>query len=215
MSDLLEDIPAFTAASFLDMVVEVPCHEGLPKEPYRKPYLLPDTSMLMEEEATALVAISCGLQGIYLALLVEKPFEEAVFPEVYEGDAWEVFIDTRDRKTAGVLHKFCHHFVFLPKEVEGVQACEMTRLRAEDAHPLCDPKFLQVEAMFKKKAYELRVFIDKEALHGYDPGQFQRLGFTYRLHRKGDSPQHFNLGSQEYGIEKHPSLWASLKLTKE
>jgi hypothetical protein len=210
MRESLEEIPSFSAANFLQIVAEV--HRSDVPGPYKKPFLLPDTSLLLDEEKFADLTLSYGSLGLYVGVKVHQAFQDVAFPDVQKGDSLELFFDTRDRKSAGTIHKFCHHFIFLPKEVGGIQACEMTRFRLEDAHPLCDSKLLQVEANFKSKEYELKIFINKEALHGFDPEQFSRLGFTYRVNRKGAPSQHFNLGSQEYLIEKHPSVWASLEL---
>ncbi|MEI8300286.1 MAG: hypothetical protein WCG10_01570 [Chlamydiota bacterium] len=210
MREALEEIPSLAAANFLQMVVEV--HQNAGPLPWKKPFLLPDTSLLLDEEKFADLAMSYSLSGFHIGIRVNQAFQDVAFPDVENGDSVEFFFDTRDRKSAGTIHKFCHHFIFLPKEVGGIQACEMTKFRLEDAHPLCDSKLLQVEAIFKNKEYELKIFIDKEALYGFDPEQFNRLGFTYRVNRKGGPSQHFNLGSQEYLIEKYPSVWASLKL---
>lgn len=214
MDSSLEEIPPFVAANFLEISAEVHLADALPKNPYKKPFLLPDTSLLLEEEAFAEIAMCYSKKGICVAVKVHKPFQEVYFPEVHLGDSIEIFIDTRDRKSAGTIHRFCHHFVFLPKEVEGMQSCEVTKFRLEDAHPLCDSSLLKIESSFKTKEYELIITIDKEALHGFDPEECPRLGFTYRVNRKGGSAQHFNLGSKEYHIEKHPSAWACLKLKK-
>ncbi len=210
MREALEEIPSLAAANFLQIVAEV--HRSDAPISYKKPYLLPDTSLLLEEEKFADLAMSYSQSGLHIRLKVNQAFQDVAFPDVHKGDSLELFFDTRDRKSAGTIHKFCHHFVFLPKEIGGIQACEMTKFRLEDAHPLCDFKLLQIEASFKSKEYELQIFIDKEALYGFDPEQFNRLGFTYRVNRKGAPSQHFNLGSQEYLIEKYPSVWASLKL---
>jgi hypothetical protein len=53
-----------------------------------------------------------------------------------------------------------------------MQSCEMTKFRGEDSHPLCDPKLLQVETVFTKKSYEMKIFIESEALYGFDPLSF-------------------------------------------
>ncbi|NGX53831.1 MAG: hypothetical protein K1000chlam4_00551 [Chlamydiae bacterium] len=63
--------------------------------------------------------------------------------------------------------------------------------------------------------YTLQLFIPAVALHGYDPSQFDRLGFTYRINRYDDTPQHFSASSEDFSIEQYPSTWASLKLIKE
>lgn len=212
MSISLEDIYPFPPASFLHFSTEIEKSKGLPKVPYKKPFLLPSTEIFLEEESFAQVSMCYDAAGFYIAVFIDKPFEDIAFPNVEEGDSVELFFDTRDLKEAGSIHKFCHHFIFLPKEIGGMVACEMSKFRAEDAHPLCDQKLLEVETTFGKKSYEMRIFIDREALHGFDEVNFHKVGFTYRINRKGGASQHFNSSSKEYSIEKYPSLWASLKL---
>ncbi len=80
-------------------------------------------------------------------------------------------------------------------------------------HEWCDPKELQLNANLGKSDYHLDIFIPAHCLHGYDPDQFDRLGFTYRINRPGEEPQHFAVCSRDYQIEQQPSLWASLRLS--
>jgi hypothetical protein len=123
-------------------------------------------------------------------------------------------IDTRDVKTAGFNTRFCHHFFFLSEPVEGLVAGEITRFRTEDTHELCDPQDLKVISSRKKNSYTMNLFIPGSCLYGYDPDQFNRLGFTYRLNRAHGFPQHFSVVSEDYQIEQQPSLWSSLRLIK-
>jgi hypothetical protein len=212
MNNLLEEIFPFPPASFLHVAVDVEPYKGFVKSPYKKPFLLPNTDVLLDEESFAKVSLSYSSEGLFLSVLVEKAFENVTFPSVEQGDSFECFLDTRDLKTAGSIHKFCHHFVFFPKEIGDKKGCELTKFRGDDAHPLCDSSLLNVETTFKKQSYEMLICIDREALYGFDPHSFNRLGFTYRINRVGGEPQHFNLSSRDYAIEKYPSLWASLKL---
>lgn len=214
MSTLLEGVEPFPPAGFVSLSLEVPYMEGeMVKSPYKKPTLLPDASILLDEERFADVAMWWNTQGLGLSILVHQSFADVSFPNIEKGDGVELFFDTRDLKEAGSLHKFCHHFIFLPKEVGGIVAAEMTKLRADDSHPLCEPHALHTQTTFSKKSYEIHLFIEKEALYGFDPQVFDRLGFAYIIHRKGGEPQHFNLSSNDYALQKYPSLWASCKLT--
>ncbi len=173
--------------------------------------LLPDLTEWLAEEKFADVSLAWSESGIFVGVFVEKPFDEAFYPRYEEGDAVELFFDTRDLKTAGFATKFCHQFVFLPQAVQGIVAQEVTHFRTEDTHPLCDPSELQVEAEVGKKSYALRIFIPSSCLYGYDPASFDRIGFTYRIHRHKGAAQHFALSSQHFSLEQHPRLWASLK----
>ncbi len=173
---------------------------------------LPDLSDLLAEEAFATLLLSWDLEGISGFFHIKKPLEDSAFPDYMKGDAIELFIDTRDNKKSGFASRFCHQFVFLGKEVNGVRAQEITKFRAEDTHPLCDPSEIFLEIKEKKGGYEVAFTLPKEILHGYDPLQFSRLGFAYRVHRYKGMPQHFPFSSKYFEPLKHPSLWASLLL---
>lgn len=212
MSISLDDVYPFSPAGFVHCLFDVEYASGIVKTPHKKPFLLPHAEFLLGEEIFADVALWYNLEGVHLSIMVHKAFEDVSFPQVTEGDSVELFFDTRDLKEIGSIHKFCHHFIFLPKEVGGMVACEMTKFRADDSHPLCDPKLLELETIFSKRSYEMKMLIRKEALYGFDPMSVSKMGFAYRINRKGAPPQHFTVSSVDYALEKYPSLWASLKL---
>jgi len=175
-------------------------------------YLLPDTSALCIQNAFAEVALGWSREGIEAFINIKEQYQSSQYPNVSSGDSVELFLDTRDVKTSGHNTRFCHHFFFLPESVEGHSAGEITRFRTEDTHELCNPKDLNVSAQFKKDSYQLQIFIPSQCLNGYDPDQFDRLGFSYRINRFNGEPQHFSVTSDDYQIEQQPSLWSSLRL---
>lgn len=196
--------------------VGLDCHffsqgKGFPTD---KKFLLPTLTALSNESPFGSVYMGWNEQGISFMVDVNQPYVLSRYPEVTKGDSIEFFIDTRDLKSSGFNTRFCHHFVFFPKEVEGHTAREMTHFRSEDSHPLCEPALLKSCAQFYLKSYQLQVFIPKECLVGYDPVEFQRLGFNYRINRTVGHSQHFSAHSKEFQIEQQPSLWASLQLVK-
>lgn len=178
---------------------------------YQK-YLLPNTSALCNQSYFADVAIGWNQEGIEAFVKIKQPFQQIQFPEISKGDSVELFIDTRDVKTSGYNTRFCHHFYFLPEAADGLNAGELTRFRTEDRHELCDPNELQARALLKDNNYFMNIFIPAHCLTGYDPDQFKRLGFTYRINRAKDDPQHFSVISEEYQLEQQPSLWSSAVL---
>jgi hypothetical protein len=183
----------------------------LTKQNFQK-YLLPDTSGLCSEESFAQVAVAWHEDGLEAFVNIDYPFKRAFYPEVDRGDSVELFIDTRDVKTSGFNTRFCHHFFFLAEGVEGHIAGEITRFRTEDTHPLCDPTDLKVKSLCQHSSYCLHIFIPSHCLYGYDPEQFNRLGFTYRINRSEGFSQHFSVVTDDYQIEQQPSLWGSLRL---
>jgi hypothetical protein len=200
----LEALPAIPPLHFFAMTVEVP--EG------KKGRLLPDTTALLGDILRfAEVVFTWNAKGIHLKIDVRKPFEEVFYPDYKKGDAFEFFFDTRDLKTAGFPTRFCHHFLVLPKDVQGVQCQELTHFRTEDTHPLCNGDEIIVGADFASRSYTLDITFPAHVLHGYDPLNFDRLGFTYRFHRVGGEPQYF---SSKGNVEQNPSSWATLKLTR-
>ena len=183
-----------------------------------KKHLLPDLSSFHGSLPFAEVAIGWHEKGIHLTVSVQGRFDQPTFPHIGSADSIELFIDTRDVKTAGFPTRFCHHFYFLPDPVEdngeSIQAEEITHFRTDDKHELCDASLLQVSSEKEKKRRRVNIFIPSDCLHGYDPTQFDRLGFTYRINRIDGSEQNFSANETDFSIESQPSLWASLKLVK-
>jgi hypothetical protein len=213
--EVFEQLPPLAPLDFFALEGELK-YTGAPpsSKEMRRKFLLPDTTPFLAEVRFADVALAWSELGIYAHIFVDQPFEEACYPRFDEGDAVELFFDTRDLKNAGFATRFCHRFLFLPQPVQGISAQEMTHFRTEDTHPCCDPADLQITSEIGTKEYSLQIFIPSHALHSYDPASFDKIGFTYKIHRAKGLPQHFALSSQHFSIEQHPRLWASFKFTK-
>lgn len=213
----MEDFVALTPVNFFQLNVD--CHqvgEAFPRlQAPPKQYYLPDLSDLCSEPTFGKVAMGWNKEGLEFLLESGKPVRHCYYPDVARGDSLELFIDTRDVKTAGFNTRFCHHFFFLPEAIEGHIAGETTRFRTEDVHELCDPKELRVKAQIKANSYTLNIFIPAQCLYGYDPEQFGRIGFTYRINRPDGPSQHFSVVTEDYQIDQQPSLWSSVNLVKE
>lgn len=175
---------------------------------------LANTSWLTEDAYFADVAIGWHEEGIKVAIEVKQPLQRCVYPQIAQGDAVELFFDTRDLKTACLPSRFCHHFFFLPEPVEGIQRGELSRFRGEDRHPLAAPEDFICDLYRLPKSYRMEIFLPAKVLFGYDPSQFQRLGFAYRIHRFQGKPQHFTVCSPDFAIPQQPALWATLRLVK-
>lgn len=213
---LEEQLPPLAPLEFFSLEGQVHYSKEPPSPAQMKrKFLLPDTTGWLAEERFADVALAWSHAGITIQVFVGKPFEEAFYPKYAEGDAVELFFDTRDLKTAGFATRFCHQFVFLPQAVQGIIAQEVSHFRTEDTHPLCDAAELQVVPLMGKKDYALQIFIPSHCLHGFEPSTFDRIGFTCRIHRFRGAPQHFALSSQHFSLEQHPRLWASLTLINQ
>lgn len=200
---MIDTFPALLPLHFFGMTLQA--KEG-------KRLRLPSTAELLGEDSFADVFFTWEKKGVLININVGKPFEEASYPDFAVGDSVELFLDTRDLKTAGFATKFCHRFLFLPKEVQGIQCQELSHFRTEDAHPLCDPSDLSCKTEFSKKAFSMEISLPAAVLHGYDPLSFARLGFTYKINAPGRDPQHFSVSSHFYKIEQNPSLWSTILL---
>lgn len=218
--NLLQNLHIIATRPINFFPLSVDCHRlenySFPS-PLSQRYLLPDTSPLCKEDSFATVKMGWSEEGVAIDLNVHSRMEQVVLPEIHLGDGIELFFDTRDRKSAGANTRFCHHFGFLPKEYrgsnayDGLIASELTRFRTEDKHEHCPPQDLLVESTMTRSSYHMLIFIPSHCLHGFDPNQFDRMGFTYRMNRSG-KPQHFHIVSEEFSIDQHPAQWASLRL---
>jgi hypothetical protein len=202
---MLNDLSPFPPSPFFDLSINIKKRVG-------KLSYLPDISDLIHENGFARLAVTWSEEGLSFFADVKKPLEETLYPKYREGDSLELFLDTRDLKNTPSVHQFCHHFLFLPEEVDKVQAEELTRFRTDDRHPLADPALFTVDVKVKRQGYEMEIHIPKEALHGYNPSEFKRLGFAYQFNRYQGSAQHFPFSSRFFSLEKHPQLWATLVL---
>lgn len=211
-----DNFVSLNPVNFFQLSVNCPHRARNAKVPLEKSpaNLLSDTSSLCNEESFAKIWLGWSREGIEAFAAINEPYRQSVYPDVTAGDCVELFIDTRDVKTSGFNTRFCHHFFFLPEAVDGHIAGEITRFRSEDMHELCDPVDLKVTSQMKAGSYTMHIFIPNQCLCGYDPDQFDRMGFTYRINRGGGEPQHFSAVTDEYQIEQQPSLWSSVKLIK-
>ena len=213
--EILEGLDPLIPLDFFALKGQLPhVKENASSRWMQKNALLPELSEELIQENFAQIAMGWNETCLLIDLVVDKPFEEASYPNFREGDSFELFIDTRDLKTTRFMTSFCHHFVFLPQAVQGVRAQEITHFRTEDKHPLCSGDDLQVEASFHKNSYEMRLMIPSFALQGFDPSSFDRLGLSYRLNRFKGPPQLFSASAEHFLLEQQPKIWASFLLTK-
>lgn len=150
-------------------------------------------------------------EGLFFKVVFKK-VSKSSFPNVDAADAFQLFIDTRDMKQVTHLHRFCHHFYFLPQAVEDKVAGEITRFRfPDDSHPLCSDDLLQT----KLESKTLSGFIPTQALIGFAPDSMKKLGIAYRLTSYSYDPQQLPLPVTDIDLEKYPQLWASCELIEE
>jgi len=185
------------------------------KKDLQKRHLLPDFSDLLIQDRFAKVSMGWQKKGLIFHIQVEQAFQDSFFPDYRKGDSIELFLDTRDLKSAGFLTRFCHHFVILPKKIDGIHAEEVTHFRSDDRHELCVGENIGVTTDFARNKYIVKIFVPSDCLYGYDPGTFDKLGFTYRINRFGGKPQGFSISSESLAIEKEPALFSSMQMRKK
>lgn len=202
--------------NFLAFHVDARHYSGAKEKKLGKAHLLPDMGQFFTTPTFANVAFGWHKEGLFFTIYSTIAPREVFFPDFQKGDSIELFIDTRAMKSSRFPTRFCHHFCFLPlkfdPEGENIEGVELSRFRQDDAHVLADPSLFYVEGEKEKKGYVLKIFIPTPALFGYDPSQFDRLGFTYRINCFRRNPQYFSCSGDEIAIEQHPSCWATLKL---
>ncbi len=196
---ILEELPALLPVQFFSLFWDCPYSTGELRA--NKETKLPDTSDFCAEQPFADLFMGWNEEKISLLALVWNRSE---------GDSLELFFDTRDLKTKSHVSKFCHHFIFTPDERGGVHGRETTRFYNDDVHRLSDPDDLIVSVDAEEGSYSMKIEIPSHCLFGYDPKQFPRLGFTYRINRANGPSQHFAVSGEEFNIEQHPGLWATL-----
>lgn len=211
--NLFEEIPALSPVQFFGIFCDFPYIKGEIRA--SRDFLLPSTSELLAEESFADVYGGWNVDKLSFLAEVRVPFEKVGEADFRKGDSLELFIDTRDLKMKGTVSRFCHHFVFFPAAVQGHFGREITRMRGEDVHRICDPEDLIVEADCGSSSYTLAVEIPAHCLFGFEPLSHPRIGFTYRINRAAGPPQHFSVSSEEYAIEQHPATWGTLQLSRE
>ncbi|MGK5594773.1 MAG: hypothetical protein ACSNEK_05370 [Parachlamydiaceae bacterium] len=188
--------------------------QGWEKAIESKKYQIPDTAFLNSEETFASVHMGWSDDGLSFAVFSRQPPAKSFFPELKKGDSIELWVDTRDVKSAGFTTKFCHHFYFLLELVNGKDRGEITRFRNEDSHELCPDELLLLNHKKTSDGYLLKCFLPSQCLFGFDSKETDRVGFTYRLNRFNGPSQHFSVVTEEFAIEQQPSLWATAKLIK-
>jgi hypothetical protein len=208
---MFEDIPSLSIANFF--AIKTKCYY-VKQEILSKKYMLLSTAPYLQEEKFCNVYMGWHEDGLIFNLHMTIPFTKVVSPNFKKGDAIELFFDTRNMKDKSVITKFCHHFVFFPKQVDDKWGMELTRFRVGDMRPLSTFENIRVDVLHEKNGYLMKIFMGKGSLYGFDPINFHELGFTYRINRFEAMAQHFAISSEEYNIEKHPDLWASLILEK-
>lgn len=136
---------------------------------------------------------------------------------VEDSDGFLIWIDTRDVHNIHRASRFCHRFAFLPTGGGRRQDQPMAEMLAINrARELPQPVregLLKTLCQQKSDGYILDIFIPAEALTGFDPAEYPRLGFTYAVIDRELGEQTFGVG-RPMPYHEDPSLWATLELQR-
>src|SRR3989338_680016 len=94
-SEVFEEMPPLLPVDFFQVEAEV---QYCKTDKLSRSFLLPNLSTLLNEEHFLDLSMGWNEKGLVLDACVHKPFEEAIYPAFAEGDALEIFIDTRALK---------------------------------------------------------------------------------------------------------------------
>ena len=152
--------------------------------------------------------------GLYFAVSVTNKKDFKINPKNYWlGDCLELWIDTRDVKEASTANRFCHHFFFLPggsgkngkKPIGRQTAIE----RAREQAPPCPEESIAIGLKRLKRSYRMEIALPASGINGYQPREFDRLGFNYVLHDCNHGIQSWTI-SRTAPILHDPSTWGSM-----
>lgn len=175
---------------------------------------LPDLTGVEGADPYADVYLGWSEEGLYFGVDVRGKAGLKVEPNrPLKGDGVQIWVDTRDVREAHRASRFCHHFFFLPTggTKKGPVAGQMRIRRARAQGKPCEPQSISVSARIRRAGYTLSAHLPSDILHGFDPDDNTRIGFTYRI---SDSI----LGLQSWTAEDplpvayDPSLWGTVIL---
>jgi hypothetical protein len=164
-----------------------------------------DFRMAWSEEGLAFAAHVTGKQ--------QPPWCRASRPE--DSDGVQLWLDTRDVHSVHRAGRFCHRFFFMP--VGGGNRLDQPVVqwlpinRAKEHPKAIKPGQIQTRIAKRADGYLLEGFLPAEALTGFDPHEYPRLGFTYAILDRELGEQTFAAGSP-MPYQEDPSQWATLEL---
>lgn len=178
-------------------------------------YRLPTVS-LEGRPPFASVFMAWSPDGLWFACEVPRTKAPQVLPKrLASGDCLELYIDTRDIRSAHRAGRYCHKFVIAPVGGAGrgrnpvFEHQEIQRALATP--PLVQPDQVDVASEVRKDGYAMEVFFPGSALAGYDVEVNRRLGLAYVLH---DIERDMQVWPHQVDLPVwiDPGLWAVAEL---
>ena len=210
---MFEDVPSLSVLPFFSIAASLYRLPKGKKTFFTKDYLLPSSAAYTGEKENTSIYAAWTDDKLLFHFEIKGSFEKAD-SEFRKGDSIELFIDTRDIKSRRFMTSFCHHFVIFPEKVDGFFIKEVTRFRTDDVHALASSKDIAVTAGRSKSSCIIDAEFPHDVLHGYNPQEFNRLGFTYKINYQDKETQNFAFSSLEYLPENNPQMWGTLHLSE-
>ena len=179
---------------------------------------IPDLMGVDGQESFASFYMAWDDSGLYFALEVENKTRYRIDPRnITRGDCLELWIDTRDVKDAQRANRYCHHFYFLPggtgKDGKKPIGRQTTIDQAREQAPPCPEDSIQVGLKRLKKSYRMEIKLPASGLNGFQPREFDRLGFTYLLHDAQFGVQSWSAGPEQL-VDRDPGTWGTAELQR-
>ncbi|HEV3121106.1 MAG TPA: hypothetical protein VGY53_04355 [Isosphaeraceae bacterium] len=175
---------------------------------------LPDFSRLEGHASWAEVRVAWNPKGLGVSFEVTGKTGPIVSdPErPLASDGVQLWIDTRDTRNAHRATRFCHRFVAtLAPGGRGVNVSQRAIGRAQADAPIARPEAVLSRVDARKSGWLLELFLNAEALHGFDPETNRRLGFAFQVTDPARDDLYLSVG-REFPVAEDPSLWATLEL---
>lgn len=155
-------------------------------------------------------------EGLWFAVRVPRTKAPRVLPKrLSEGDSFELYIDTRDIRSAHRAGRYCHKFVLAPVGGPGNARSPLFQhqeiQRALTSPPLVERSHVEIASRTSDAGYSLELYIPASALNGYDVEITRRMGLAYVLR---DTERHIQAWphSSELPIWSDTSLWSTIEL---
>lgn len=166
-----------------------------------------DFRMAWSEEGLAFAAHVQGKQ--------QPPWCRTSRPE--DSDGVQLWVDTRDVHNVHRAGRFCHRFLFMPvgggNRLDQPVAQWLPINRAKEHPKAIKPGQVQIRGERRPGGYLIEGLLPAEALTGFDPQEYPRLGFTYAVIDRELGEQTFDVGSP-MPYQEDPSLWSTVELIR-
>ena len=156
-------------------------------------------------------------RGIFVTVRVagkkQTPWCRYDRPE--DSDGLHLWIDTRATHNVHRASRFCHRFVFLPlgegRKLDEPYAGQMLINRARENPVPVAENVLQVRSEKRVDGYVLQCHIPAQAMTGFNPADYPRLGFFYSVQDRELGWQTFSVDNA-FPFDEDPSVWGTLEL---